>query len=54
MDLPLPAGRWAKRLDSAEARWLGAGSALPEVVEANGAGRVTVSPWSVAVYSELS
>ncbi|HZS00167.1 MAG TPA: malto-oligosyltrehalose trehalohydrolase, partial [Chloroflexota bacterium] len=54
VDLPLPAGRWAKRLDAAEARWLGPGSALPETVEASGPTRVTLSPGTVAVYTRSS
>src|SRR5262249_19920230 len=35
--LPVPAAEWEKVLDSAEGRWLGAGSALPERFRSEGA-----------------
>jgi maltooligosyltrehalose trehalohydrolase len=53
-DLPVPAGRWAKLLDTADDRWLGAGSCLPDVIDATGPVRATLSPWSVAVYTLLA
>ncbi|MBI2908934.1 MAG: malto-oligosyltrehalose trehalohydrolase [Chloroflexi bacterium] len=31
--LPLPPGRWRKRLDSSETRWLGSGSSTPDTLE---------------------
>jgi maltooligosyltrehalose trehalohydrolase len=51
VDLPFPGGRWRKRLDAADARWLGEGSALPETIEGCGPVHVTLSPWSLALYS---
>jgi maltooligosyltrehalose trehalohydrolase len=38
--LPIPAGSWEKRLDSAEKSWLGNGSAVPE--QLNSPGEVTL------------
>jgi maltooligosyltrehalose trehalohydrolase len=54
VELPFPAGGWSKRLDSADARWLGAGSTLPDAIEAPVSRHATVSPWSAAVYSRQS
>ncbi|CEP67916.1 Malto-oligosyltrehalose trehalohydrolase [Moorella glycerini] len=34
--LPLPAGRWRKRLDAAEERWLGDGSTIPDLLVSQG------------------
>jgi maltooligosyltrehalose trehalohydrolase len=34
--LPIPLGRWQKRLDSAESRWLGKGSHIPEKLNSDG------------------
>ena len=36
LHLPLPPGRWQKQLDSAEERWLGAGSVTPGELESTG------------------
>ena len=47
--LALPAGRWKKILDSAEQRWLGPGSLLPEKVESNGRIELPVTPQTVVV-----
>ena len=47
--LALPAGRWKKILDSAEQRWLGPGSLLPEEVESNGRIELPVTPQTVVV-----
>jgi len=54
VDLALPPGRWTKRLDSTEARWLGAGSTLPDAVDAPGSLRLLVSPSSVALYARVA
>lgn len=48
--LPLPAGRWIKRLDSAEARWAGTGSALPERLASDGQVRLPLAPRGVVLY----
>ncbi len=51
LSLPFPAGRWQKRLDSAEARWGGPGSQAPAAIEA---GReetaLSLSPSSILLY----
>ncbi|MBI4512527.1 MAG: malto-oligosyltrehalose trehalohydrolase [Gemmatimonadetes bacterium] len=48
--LTLPAGTWHKRLDSAEERWLGTGSALPVSLESEGELEVRFSRQSVALF----
>jgi len=47
--VPLPEGRWKKILDSADQRWLGPGSLLPEEIESNGRIELTVIPHAFAV-----
>ena len=47
-----PAGRWQKRIDSADAEWSGPGSLIPPVVAAQG--RLTLKPHSCAVFSRLA
>jgi maltooligosyltrehalose trehalohydrolase len=48
---PLPAGRWTKRVDSSDERWQGPGSALPDVLEADGdQAELELRPLSVALY----
>ena len=49
--LPVAPGRWRKRLDSAEPRWLGPGTRLPETLESAGDVSLTLAPRSVAVYA---
>jgi maltooligosyltrehalose trehalohydrolase len=44
VSLPLPPGRWGKRLDSAAARWHGPGSSLPESLLSDGAVSVSLPP----------
>jgi maltooligosyltrehalose trehalohydrolase len=48
--LPVPAGRWHKRLDSAEERWHGRGSVMPQRLSLKGEVTVTLSPWSFALF----
>lgn len=48
--LALPAGTWHKRLDSAEERWLGTGSALPASLESGGELELRFSRQSVALF----
>ena len=42
----IPLGQWHKILDSTEARWLGAGSAIPEVFGSKGEIKLTLKPKS--------
>jgi maltooligosyltrehalose trehalohydrolase len=46
LSLPVPAGNWQKRLDSAESRWQGERSEVPDSIDSNG--RV---PFSLAAYA---
>jgi maltooligosyltrehalose trehalohydrolase len=48
--LPLAPGAWRKRLDSAEPRWHGPGSRLPDELRSGGDVTVSLPPRSVAVY----
>jgi maltooligosyltrehalose trehalohydrolase len=48
--LPFPAGRWAKRLDSAEACWDGPGSGLPDCIASEGESRLDVAGESISLY----
>jgi maltooligosyltrehalose trehalohydrolase len=50
ISLPLPAGRWVKRLDSAEFPWGGPGSALPGRLPGGGPVRLPVSPKAAVLY----
>jgi maltooligosyltrehalose trehalohydrolase len=47
----LPAGRWRKRIDSAEPRWMGPGSGIPDTLQTNGRTQLDMAPCSVAVFS---
>ena len=49
MALPIAAGKWRKLLDSAEAKWRGGGSFVPEELNSTGAITLTLSPRSVVV-----
>jgi len=48
--LPVPAGRWQKHLDSADGRWLGNGSTMPDKLESEGEVLFTLSPKSFALF----
>jgi maltooligosyltrehalose trehalohydrolase len=48
--LTVPAGRWHKRLDSAEGRWQGKGSTVPEQLNSKGEVSLTLSPWAFALF----
>jgi maltooligosyltrehalose trehalohydrolase len=50
VDLPVPTGRWTKRLDSCDKRWLGDGSTLPEQLVSQGEVTVTLNPVSLALF----
>jgi len=49
-EIPMPAGRWALALDSADARWAGPGRAVPERLESGGTATLTLAPWSFVLY----
>jgi maltooligosyltrehalose trehalohydrolase len=48
--LPVPAGTWVKRLDSAADRWRGPGERLPARIESTGSATFHLPPRGVAVY----
>jgi maltooligosyltrehalose trehalohydrolase len=49
MALPIAAGKWRKLLDSAEEKWRGGGSFVPQELDSTGAITLTLSPRSVVV-----
>lgn len=49
---PWPAGRWEKLLDSADASWLGPGSALPERMDSPGIVELALNPRSAVLYRQ--
>jgi maltooligosyltrehalose trehalohydrolase len=48
--LAVPSGRWRKILDSADGRWDGSGSSLPETLNVEGAADLTLAATSVALF----
>ncbi len=50
VNLPFPTGRWHKSLDSAEERWQGGGSNIPELLDSKGEVTLTFSPWAFALF----
>jgi maltooligosyltrehalose trehalohydrolase len=50
--VPMPPGRWHKRLDSAEERWRGGGSTIPEQLSIKTEANLTLNPWSLVLFSK--
>jgi maltooligosyltrehalose trehalohydrolase len=50
---PLPAGGWKKILDSADQRWLGPGSLVPEEIASNGRIELPVTPYTVVLLGRV-
>jgi maltooligosyltrehalose trehalohydrolase len=50
----IPAGRWQKRLDSAEPRWQGPGSAIPEDLQSTGRANLFLPPHAVVLFWQES
>ena len=50
--LPVPAGFWKRKLDSAELCWGGGGSKAPDVLVSSGGAQMFLSPWAVVLYAE--
>jgi maltooligosyltrehalose trehalohydrolase len=48
--LPIPVGRWRKRLDSAEKHWQGKGSTVPEQLDSKGEGSLAFTPWAFVLF----
>jgi len=49
--LPVPAGRWHKVLDSAEERWQGRGSSVPQELLSEGEFILTLDPKAFALFT---
>jgi maltooligosyltrehalose trehalohydrolase len=52
--LSIPAGRWRKRLDSADKQWLGKGSAAPEQLSSEGKATLTLAPNTFVLFTKES
>ncbi len=50
--IPIPAGRWHKKLDSAEERWWGEGSIMPEQLDTKGEVTITLKHWTFVLFSK--
>jgi maltooligosyltrehalose trehalohydrolase len=50
LSLPVPAGHWRKQLDSAEPRWQGQGSELPESFDSEGEVRISLADWAFGLF----
>ena len=48
---PVPAGEWKKHLDSAEERWQGSGSSIPETLVSEGEVTISLSPKAFALFT---
>jgi maltooligosyltrehalose trehalohydrolase len=53
-NVPCLVGTWEKILDSADPRWLGLGSELPQQINSHGTSELTLPPYSAAVYRRLN
>jgi maltooligosyltrehalose trehalohydrolase len=51
---PIPEGKWARRLDSSEKRWLGPGSRLPHEVTSQGTVSLDLSARSFLIWSKAA
>jgi len=49
--LPVPAGSWKRKLDSAELRWGGGGSQADDMLVSSGEVQMALSPWAVVLYT---
>ncbi len=54
LGLPVPAGCWKRKLDSAEPQWGGVGSQAPVVLVSHGEVQMSLSPWAVVLYAATS
>ena len=52
LTLPVPAGRWKKRLESAEHRWAGQGSQTPQILASPGEVQLSLGRWAFLVLAE--
>ncbi|MDA1276559.1 MAG: malto-oligosyltrehalose trehalohydrolase [Verrucomicrobia bacterium] len=52
VNVPLPSGRWNKRLDSADERWNGPGSQIPSEVVSDAGAKLHLSPMSAVLFTQ--
>jgi maltooligosyltrehalose trehalohydrolase len=52
MAVSVPAGRWRKLLDSADERWQGKGTSVPEILHSEGEATLTLSPMALALFAK--
>ena len=52
LTLPVPAGRWRKKIDSTDERWQGEGSIIPEALDSEGELSLTFGPCSFALFTK--
>jgi maltooligosyltrehalose trehalohydrolase len=52
LSLPVPAGHWHKQLDSAEQRWQGSGSQIPETLDSRRDVRLSLSGSAFCLFAE--
>jgi maltooligosyltrehalose trehalohydrolase len=50
MAVSVPGGRWRKLLDSADERWQGKGTSIPDMLHSEGEAALTLSPMSLALF----
>jgi maltooligosyltrehalose trehalohydrolase len=48
----VPGGRWRKLLDSADERWQGKGTSVPEILHSEGEATLTLSPMALALFAK--
>lgn len=53
LTLPLPAGSWEKMLDSAERKWAGPGSRIPDRLTSSGRADLALKPYSAVAFALL-
>jgi maltooligosyltrehalose trehalohydrolase len=52
--LPIPPGRWHRRLDSAEEQWGGKGSETPAAIVSGGEVQLLLGPWAFLVFVQTA
>lgn len=51
--LPLPLGMWSKQFDSADEKWLGEGSSIPEQLQSAGEVKLSLNPMAFTLFTLL-
>ncbi len=52
LTLPVPAGCWKRKLDSADSRWGGGGSKTCKLFVSDGDVQMSLNPWTVVLYAK--